>query len=118
MAPLSPISGTYLAELTNGTVDDGKTDREAVRDAILEERRREFYSEGGRYWSTKLRNLDVLWFPRGEGQTTTVARFSLQGGVRLAMPDAEYTRNPFLLARGGLDARGTGCAPAEAPVFP
>jgi hypothetical protein len=118
MAPLLPISGAYFVELTNGAVDGGQTDREAVRAAILEERRREFFAEGGRYWSTKLRNLDLLWFPRGEGTGPTLANHALQGGVRLAMPDAEYTLNPFLHARGGLAARGTGCAPAEAPVVP
>jgi hypothetical protein len=115
MGPLPAISGAYLAALTNGAVDEGQTDQEAVRAAILEERRREFYSEAGRFWSTKLKNLDMLWFPRLQGTGWT---YAYQGGVRLAMPDREYERNPYLLARGGLAARGTGCAPAEAPVFP
>ncbi|MEQ1856566.1 MAG: RagB/SusD family nutrient uptake outer membrane protein [Longimicrobiales bacterium] len=115
MAPLPAIAGSYLTELSNGVVDNGLTDHDAVRYAILEERRREFFSEAGRYWSTKLKNLDVLWFPRGEGAGLT---YLYQGGVRLAMPDREYERNPFLLARGGLAARGTGCDPVEAPDFP
>jgi len=115
IAALPQISGAYLTALTNGAVDDGQTDQEAVRAAILEERRREFFSEAGRYWSTKLQNLDLLWFPRGQGTGIT---YGYQGGVRLAMPDREYLTNPHLVARGGLAARGTGCAPAEAPVFP
>jgi hypothetical protein len=88
---------------------------EQIRMMLLEERRRAFFGEGGRYWSTKIQNPDVLWFPRGEGQT---GPFPLQGGVRLAMPDAEYTTNAHFIALGGLAARGTGCAPLEAPVFP
>jgi hypothetical protein len=88
-----------------------------IRTMLLEERRRAFYNEGGRYWSTKIQNADVLWFPRGEGQQWAAGR-SFQGGVRVAMPDTEYTTNPHFLARGGLAARGTGCDPLEAPVFP
>jgi hypothetical protein len=88
-----------------------------IRSMLLEERRRAFYLEGGRYWSTKIQNVDVLWFPRGEGFTWSGA-YALRGGVRLAMPDAEYTTNPHFVARGGLAARGTGCDPLEAPVFP
>jgi hypothetical protein len=115
MGPLPAVSGAYLTSLTNGVVDDGQSDQQAVRALILEERRREFFSEAGRYWSTKLRNLDLLWFPRGEGVGLT---YSNQGGVRLAMPDREYVTNAHLVARGDLAARGTGCAAAEAPVFP
>lgn len=88
-----------------------------IRYMLLEERRRVLYSDAGRYWSTKIRNTDVLWFPRGEGRTSSGV-YPLQGGVRLALPDNEYLSNPFLVARGGLAARGTGCDPAEAPVFP
>src|SRR5690606_32036455 len=40
-----------------------------IRAMLLEERRRWFFAAGGRYWSTKIQNPDVLWFPRGEGQT-------------------------------------------------
>jgi len=84
---------------------------------ILEERRRALFAEGGRYWSTKIRNTDVLWFPRAEGITSQQG-YSLQGGVRLALPTEEYLTNPYLVARGGLAVRGTGCDPVEAPVFP
>jgi hypothetical protein len=88
-----------------------------IRYLLLEERRRVFYSEAGRYWATKIRNTDVLWFPRGEGLTQSGV-YPLQGGVRLALPDNEYVHNPHLVERGGLASRSTGCDPAEAPVFP
>src|SRR5690606_22943084 len=58
---LPTISGAYLGSIQG--------DSEAVRAVLLEERRREFYAEGGRYWSTKIQNTDMLWFPRAEGQT-------------------------------------------------
>lgn len=108
---LPTISGAYRATLLGS--------KNAVRHMLLEERRREFYAEGGRYWSTKIQNTDVLWFPRGEGVTPSNS-YVLQGGVRLPMPDDEYQGNPKFLARGGLAARGTGCRDlpgAQAPVI-
>ncbi len=98
-------------------VDGATATAQQIRYLLLEERRRVLYSDAGRYWSTKIQNADVLWFPRAEGVTSSGV-YTLQGGVRLALPDNEYLTNPFLLARGGLAARGTGCDPAEAPVFP
>lgn len=98
-------------------VDGATASPEQIRFMILEERRRELFGEGGRHWASKLHNLDVAWFPRGEG-TTPFAGYPYRGGVRLAMPEEEYLTNPHLLARGGLAARGTGCDPLEAPVFP
>ena len=83
---------------------------------LLEERRREFFAEGARFWSTKIQNVDALWFPRGEGQTPYQG-YNLQGGVRLPMPADEYTGNPNFVEAGGLSIRGTGCAAAEAPVI-
>jgi hypothetical protein len=97
-------------------IDGANATAEQIRYMILEERRRAFYSEAGRYWATKIRNNDVLWFPRAEGFTET--GYPLLGGVRLALPEIEYTTNPHFVARGGLAARGTGCDPLEAPVFP
>ncbi|MBM4183578.1 MAG: RagB/SusD family nutrient uptake outer membrane protein [Gemmatimonadetes bacterium] len=88
-----------------------------IRYMLIEERRREFFSQAGRYWSTKILNTDILWFPRGEGRTVSGV-YALEGGVRLAMPTNEYLLNPHLVARGGLAVRGSGCDPAEAPVFP
>jgi len=102
------ISGAYLATLLASTTQ--------VRYMLLEERRREFYAEGGRFWSTKIQNTDLLWFPRGEGQTSNNF-YNWAGGVRMHMPNAEYNNNPKFVARGGLDARGTGCGAAQAPFI-
>ena len=42
-----------------------------VRALIIEERRRTFFGTGGaRYWSTKIQNTDLLWFPRWQGGLT------------------------------------------------
>lgn len=87
-----------------------------IRYMILEERRRSLFAEGGRYWSTKIRNTDVLWFPRADGEYPALG-LALEGGVRLLMPASEYANNPHVLELGGRDARGTGCDPAEAPAF-
>lgn len=107
------------AGLPDVTYLDGATaTQEQIRFLILEERRRSLYGEGGRFWSTKIQNPDVLWFPRAEGRTPWQG-YPLGGGVRLALPEDEYLTNPNLVARrGGLDARGTGCDAVVAPVFP
>jgi hypothetical protein len=108
------VSGAYRSSLTDGTAD-----ADDVRYLLLEERRREFYAEGGRYWSTKIKNTDVLWFPRGEGSAPFAAR-PLQGGVRMALPNSVYQLNPHFVALGGLSARGVGCAGlpgSQAPVI-
>ena len=107
---LPQISGAYRASLST---------KEAVRAVLLEERRREFFAEGGRYWSTKIQNTDVLWFPRREG-ATPYQGYNLQGGVRLLFT-GEYESNPKWVANGGLALRGTGCTGlfgAQAPVAP
>ncbi|MQA90915.1 MAG: RagB/SusD family nutrient uptake outer membrane protein [Gemmatimonas sp.] len=98
---LPTIADPYLSTLIG--------DAEQVRYVLLEERRREFFAEGARYYSTKIQNTDVLWFPRAEGQTPFQG-YNLQGGVRTLLPDEEYQQNPYFIDRGGLDARGTGCA--------
>ena len=81
-----------------------------IRDMILEERRRALFGEG-RFWSTKIRNTDLLWFPRATG----VALFSgvdYLGGIRFIMSDAEFDRNP-----NTTDAdRGTLCDADQRPV--
>ena len=108
---LPQISGAFLASLTDGTNDAAQ-----VRAVILEEKRRELFSQQARYWSTKIRNADTLWFPHRQGQTTT--GFALFGGVRLAFPPDEYTLNPNFAALGHIDTvRGSFCDSAEAPVF-
>jgi len=84
-----------------------------TRMMILEERRRAFFAEAGRYWSTKIQNTDLLWFPRNEGSTPGVG-YSLFGGVRLQFPDDEYEQNENFQP-GGLDLIGTGCDPDQRP---
>ena len=72
--------------------------------------------EGGLYWSTKIQNTDVLWFPRLEGEHPALGD-RLLSGVRLGMPQDEYNLNPFVEALGGRNAFGTGCNPDEAPLL-
>jgi hypothetical protein len=96
------IQGAYAAGATQAS----------VRDMIIEERRRALWLEG-RFWSTKIQNPDKLWFPRNEGDWTNSAQYKLNGGVRVMLPENEYQINPNLT----LEMRGTGCAPAQAPVF-
>ena len=81
-----------------------------IRYMIVEERRRTLYVEG-QFYFTKLRNLDLLWFPRAQG--IVPARGLLYGGgVRMHMPNDEFTLNENLT----LDDRATGCAVNERPV--
>jgi hypothetical protein len=101
---LPTVSGAYMTTLTDGTNDVAE-----VRALLFEERRRELFAEGGRFWSTKIQNTDIAWFPRAEG-TTPFQRYNWQGGVRQLMPTDEYEQNPYFVQRGGRDARGTGCA--------
>lgn len=83
-----------------------------VRYLIHEERRRSFFMEGARYYSTKIQNTDISWFPRNEGNTPSLASYVLQGGVRMLFPADEYTLNPNFI---NLDSRGTGCDADQAP---
>ncbi len=82
---------------------------EQIRRMIIEERRRELFLEG-RYWATKIKNTDILWFPRGNGVTPEVG-YNLQSGVRLALDEDEYNLNPNI----SLADRATACDPDEAP---
>jgi hypothetical protein len=104
---LPPISGAYQATLLGSAT--------ATRHMLLEEWRREFFGEG-RYWSVKIKNTDVLWFPRLEGQTF-YQRYQMLGGVRLLFPASEFEQNPNFVARGGLAARGTGCPAGQRPLL-
>jgi len=81
-----------------------------IRKMIIEERRRALYLEG-RFFMTKLRNPDLLWFPRSTGSTLR-SRFQLRGGVRFLMPDNEFLLNPNL----SLSDRATGCPASQRPV--
>ena len=83
---------------------------EQIRYMIIEERRRALYVEG-RYYFTKLKNLDLLWFPRDEG-TQFSGRNQYGGAIRMIMPDSEYELNPNL----DLKDRATGCPQNERPV--
>lgn len=81
-----------------------------IRNMIIEEKRRSLWLEG-RYLATKIKNTDILWFPRGNGVTESLQADYL-GAVRRLMPEDEYNLNPnFTLA-----AQATGCHPNEAPV--
>jgi hypothetical protein len=82
-----------------------------TREVLIEERRREFYAEGGRYWSTKIQNTDLTWFPRGQGATPEIG-YNYQGAVRQHFPNAEYDNN----ANVSRADRGTGCGPNQAPA--
>jgi hypothetical protein len=83
-----------------------------IRYMVLEERRRELWLEGGRWWATKIQNLDLLWFPRNEGLFPT-QRYPLDGGVRVIMPNNEYELNNNF----ALEHRGSMCSVAERPLL-
>jgi hypothetical protein len=85
------------------------------RDAIIEERRRALFEEG-RFWSTKILNNDILWFPRAVGSITNQSTYTFGGGVRQLMTNDEYQINLNLANSGALALRGTGCTPFQAPV--
>ena len=87
-------------------------DAELYDDMIIEERRRALWLEG-RFWSTKIQKNEKLWFPRAVGEwVNPIATNALGGGVRVILPNSEYSINTNL----SLDDRGTGCPPGEAPV--
>lgn len=69
-----------------------------LRDALIEERRRELFLEG-RFWSDKLR-FD-LWFPRGVGRSIPAARGNYGFTQCILLPESEYLTNPHLI--GGPD---------------
>ena len=84
--------------------------QQQIRYMLIEERRRVLYIEG-RFYFTKLKNLDLLWFPRAEGVTAT-RRTTYQGAVRLLIPLVEFDLNPNLSRAD----RATGCPQHERPV--
>jgi hypothetical protein len=87
------------------------TNTTQIRYMIIEERRRALFLEG-RYFFTKLKNLDLLFFPRAEGRNANRGNAVYSGGIRMIMPANEYTLNKNLT-----DAdRGTGCAVPERPI--
>ena len=85
-------------------------DADQIRRMLIEERRRALFLEG-RYYFTKLRNPDLLWFPRGRGVTLWAGNV-FGGGVRFIMPENEYVLNQNMT----LDDRASGCDPAVAPL--
>ena len=88
------------------------SDKEGIRRMIIEERRRALFQEG-RYYYTKLKNLDLLWFPRNQGNMPN-AGTPYQGGVRMAMPDNEYLVNVNI---ADINKRGSGCDASSKPIF-
>ena len=84
-----------------------------VRNMLIEERRREFYAEGGaRYWATKIQNTDLVWFPRGQGASPDQG-YNYGGAVRQHMPNDEFDNNVNIV--NGRDDRATVCPVAEQP---
>lgn len=81
-----------------------------IRYMIIEERRRALFNEG-RYFYTKLKNTDLLWFPRNVG-AMRIAGNPYFGGVRYLMPQDEFDLNENL----SLTNRGTGCPEGQRPV--
>ena len=81
-----------------------------IRYMIIEERRRALHLEA-RFFMTKLRNPDILWFPRGAGNSPKFGH-RLTGGVRFTMTAVEYEFNANLTEAD----EGTGCNPVEAPL--
>jgi hypothetical protein len=77
---------------------------------VWEERRRALFNEA-RFYATKIKNVDVFWFPRNNGGTRGQRR-PILGGVRYAMPNDEYIANENLTVAD----KGTGCAQHERPV--
>ena len=78
---------------------------------VHEERRRALFQEG-RYYYTKIKNTDLLWFPRASGRTPT-AGWNLSGGIRYVMPDPEYTLDTNLKTAD----IATGCDAKERPTI-
>jgi hypothetical protein len=85
---------------------------EQLRQMVFEERRRALFNEA-RFFYTKLKNLDLLWFPRDAGGTRFQNR-PLLGGIRYVMPNAEYVANPNLSPA----MKATGCSQHERPINP
>ena len=100
---LPEITGAYLTHLT-----DGANDAQDVQIMLLEEIRRTFFLEGGRWWSHKLRYN--LWFPRTEGADQW--NFTYQGGVRMVYPNGEFTENPNLVE----DDQASLCPTGQVPI--
>jgi hypothetical protein len=84
-----------------------------IRYMIIEERRRALFIEG-RYYFTKLQNLDLLWFPRNQGNNPGGGGGNSQfmGGIRFVMPQSEFQLNPNL----SLDDQATGCDAHQRPI--
>ncbi len=82
-----------------------------IKYMIIEERRRTFFNEIGRFWATKILNTDILFFPRNKGKTPQQG-YDLNGGVRQVMPTDEYEFNENL----DFSVRGTGCDADQAPT--
>jgi hypothetical protein len=107
---LTEIQGAYETALLNGTYTS------TMREVVFEEARRALFASAGRFHAWKINNTDLSFFPRTQG-TTPFQGYQLLGGVRYQFPNDEYELNPNFEALGRLDARGTLCAPDEAPFI-
>lgn len=102
---ITEISGAYR------TLIEGDADR--YRDMIIEEKRRALWLEA-RFYSHKIQNNEILWFPRAAGDLVNPeAIYSTGGQVRYAMPTNEYNINDNF----DIEDRGTMCPAGEAPVI-
>jgi hypothetical protein len=88
------------------------TNAKQIKYMIFEERRRALFNEG-KFFYTKLKNLDELWFPRENGGTRGQRR-PLRGGIRYTMPAQEYDSTPNLT----IADKATGCGQFEKPINP
>jgi hypothetical protein len=84
VARINAIRDVHGLPHYNGPITD-----EAIRDLIIEERRREFFLEG-RFLAEKLRK--DLWFPRGVGANHK--GFAYGRATCFMMPLSEYQNNP------------------------
>jgi hypothetical protein len=88
----------------------GTATADQIRYMIVEERRRALWLEA-RYFYTKLKNLDITWFPRSNGQSPAKGN-AFRGGIRYLMPNSEFQFNKNLT----LADRATGCEAIQRPI--
>jgi len=111
-----PVIGTAAGGADDTYYNALLADADAYQDMLIEERRRALFEEG-RFWSTKIRWNEKLWFPRSVGEEINAgASYVFGGAVRLLFDNSEYQVNKNWAEAGGLALRGTGCDPYEAPV--
>ncbi len=89
-SPQSTVDRINTLRDVHGLPHFSSTDEREIWSALIEERRREFFMEGGRHYADKLRY--GLWFPRGRGWNHKTVRYGL--GYCMLMPTDAYELNP------------------------